>query len=78
MDGEKLKNVPRGYEADHPQAEFLKFKSWCLEDSVADSIVNDGPQLLEYAAERFFLMEPFNAYLNKALTGWKMPERPSK
>lgn len=76
--GEKLKNVPRGYDAAHPQAEFLKNKSWYLEDSVTDSIVTDGPRLTEYAAQRFLLMEPFNAYLNKALIGWKLPERPSK
>lgn len=78
VDGDKLKNVPRGYDADHPQAEYLKFKSWYLEDSVEDSIVRDGARLLEHAEARFLLMEPFNAHLNKALTGWKMPERPSK
>ena len=26
--GSALKNVPAGYEKEHPQAEFLKFKSW--------------------------------------------------
>lgn len=78
IDGEKLKNVPRGHDAEHPQAAFLKYKSWYLEDNVDDAIVRDGPRLLEYAEERFLLMEPFNAYLNKALEGWKMPERPGK
>lgn len=78
VDGEKLKNVPRGYDAAHPQAEYLKYKSWFLEDGVDDAIVRDGARLTDLAVERFLLMEPFNAYLNKALTGWKMPERPSK
>ncbi len=29
--GTALKNVPAGYEKEHPQAEYLKFKSWYLE-----------------------------------------------
>jgi uncharacterized protein (TIGR02453 family) len=34
--GEALKNVPTGYDKDHPQAEYLKNKSWFLEYSVDD------------------------------------------
>jgi len=28
LDGEKLTRVPRGFPADHPAAEYLKFKQW--------------------------------------------------
>lgn len=28
VNGAALKNVPAGYEKEHPQAEYLKFKSW--------------------------------------------------
>ncbi|WP_304962940.1 DUF2461 domain-containing protein, partial [Thomasclavelia cocleata] len=28
LKGEKLKNVPHGYNKDHPQVELLKYKSW--------------------------------------------------
>lgn len=30
VQGTALKNVPAGYEKEHPQAKYLKFKSWYL------------------------------------------------
>lgn len=73
--GTALKNVPAGYERDHPQAEALKFKSWYLEYPVEDGEMEDAAQFLQRAAEIFRLMKPFNDYLNRALAGFKMPER---
>ena len=37
--GTALKNVPAGYDKEHPQAEFLKYKSWYVEYFVSDSEV---------------------------------------
>ena len=73
--GSALKNVPAGYEKEHPQAEYLKYKSWYLEYSVQDKNLTDGDLFLAKAADIFRLMKPFNDYLNNALTGFKMPTR---
>jgi uncharacterized protein (TIGR02453 family) len=76
--GEKLKNVPRGYPADHPQAEYLKHKSWDVEYHIDDAVFEDADGFINLAAERFVLMRPFNDFFNRALTGYKMPERKAK
>lgn len=75
ISGTALKNVPAGYEKDHPQAEYLKYKNWYLEYPVQDNELSDGNRFLSKAADVFRRMKPFNDYLNKALTGFKKPER---
>ena len=73
--GSALKNVPAGYEKDHPQAEYLKYKSWYLEYPIQDKDLADSDLFLSKAADIFRLMKPFNDYLNSALAGFKMPAR---
>ncbi len=73
--GEALKNVPKGYDAEHPQAKYLKNKSWYLEYPVPDVMLTDTEDLVKKAAEMFQLMKPFNEYLNAALKDFKMPAR---
>lgn len=73
--GTALKNVPAGYEKEHPQAEYLKFKSWYLEYPLRDEEVIDAKLFPEKAAELFRIMKPFNDYLNRALMGFQMPTR---
>ncbi len=73
--GEALKNVPAGYDKDHPQAKYLKNKSWFLEYPVADEQLDNAEDFTGSAARLFRLMKPFNDYLNKALIDFKMPER---
>ena len=75
VQGTSLKNVPAGYDKEHPQAEYLKFKSWYLEYSVADEVIADAEQFVEEAAKLFRIMKPFNDYLNKALKWFQMPTR---
>ncbi len=75
VQGTALKNVPAGYEKEHPQAEYLKFKSWYLEYPLKDEEVENAELFLAKAAELFRIMKPFNDYLNKALAGFRMPER---
>lgn len=72
--GAALKNVPRGYDAAHPQAEDLKKKSWYLEFPVSDKRLQEG-DFVQYAAEIFEKMRPFNAFLNEALEPFQMPSR---
>lgn len=73
--GTALKNVPAGYDREHPQAEYLKFKSWYLEYPVSDAVVRNTEDFLDLAVRIFLKMRPFNDFLNRALDGFKMPER---
>ena len=73
--GEALKNVLNGYDFAHPQAEYLKNKSWYLEYPISDEQIVDADGFVKQAARLFRLMKPFNDYLNDALAGFKMPSR---
>ncbi len=73
--GTALKNVPAGYEKEHPQAEYLKYKSWYLEYPIQDEELNDAEAFLTKAVELFRIMKPFNDLLNRALAGFQMPTR---
>ena len=75
VQGTALKNVPAGYEKEHPQGEYLKFKSWYLEYPLKDEELKNVEIFLAKAAELFRIMKPFNDYLNKALAGFEMPTR---
>lgn len=72
--GAALKNVPRGYDAGHPQAAYLKNKSWYLEYPVPDEQLL-APDFVRFAVDVYKKMQPFNAYLNRALDGFEMPAR---
>ncbi len=73
--GTALKNVPAGYDKEHPQAEYLKYKSWYLEYFLSDDEVIDETRFLQKSIAIFMAMKPFNDYLNKALKDFKMPTR---
>lgn len=75
VQGTALKNVPKEYDKEHPQAEYLKYKCWYLEYSVKDSIIQAADSFLDLAVEMFLKMKPFNDFLNCALEGFQMPER---
>lgn len=75
VQGTALKNVPAGYGKEHPQAEYLKFKSWYLEYPLKDEELGDAQAFLAKAADIFHIMKPFNDYLNRALTDFQMPAR---
>lgn len=74
--GKKLKNVPRGYDKNHPLAEFLKHKSWDLEYAISDAQFSDVDGFLNLSVDIFGKMKPFNDYLNQALVSFTMPQRP--
>ena len=74
VEGTSLKNVPKGYDAEHPQAEFLKFKSWYVEYPISDEILLSS-EFVDIAVDKFVKMKSFNDYLNKALADFKMPVR---
>ena len=72
--GHSSKKSPPGYDPNHPQAEFLKHKSWFIEFPVSDETVADE-NFVNYAVEIFSKMEDFHNYLNRALAAFKMPAR---
>ena len=75
VQGSALKNVPAGYDKEHQQAEYLKFKSWYLEYPITDEELCDAEEFPIKAAKLFQVMKPFNDYLNRALSGFRMPTR---
>lgn len=75
VQGSTLKNVPRGYDKESPQAQYLKYKSWYLEYPVKDEVLENPDDFIETAVNIFLKMKPFNDFLNKALADFKMPER---
>lgn len=74
LKGEQLKRVPRGFDANHPQAEALKRKSWYVETRLPDEFLL-GRDRAPRAAEIFRAMKPFNAFLNAALADFEMQKR---
>jgi uncharacterized protein (TIGR02453 family) len=66
VQGEQLTRVPKGFAADHPAADWLRFKQYIfymvLEPEIATS-----PALLREIVQRFRAMTPFVAFLNRAL-----------
>ena len=73
VEGVKLKNIPQGYDKNHPLAEYLKHKSWIIEYKISDQeLLTESP---EYIAEKFQLMLPFNSFLNQGLADFRMPAK---
>lgn len=73
VEGAKLKNVPRGYDKNHPLAEYLKHKSWNIEYKISDQeLLTESPECI---AEKFHLMLPFNSFLNQGPADFRMPAK---
>jgi uncharacterized protein (TIGR02453 family) len=73
--GEKLKNVPKEYDKEHKFAEYLKHKAWDIEYYIKDNVFISADKFIKLSVEMFKYMKPFNDFLNKALNGFKIPER---
>lgn len=72
LKGEKLVNVPRGYDVFSPYAEQLKHKNWYVSCSVTDDDVL-SEDFADYALDVFSKMRPIKDYLNRALGGLVLP-----
>ncbi len=66
LQGEKLKRPPQGYQADHPQVELLKMKSFLAMRSVKDKTVAQ-PDFFPCVLEVFQAMVPLVQFLNTAI-----------
>lgn len=68
IDGAKLSRVPKGFEAGHPAAEFLKYKQFFLWKTL-DAGVAGTPDLYTLIVRHFRAARGFLEFMNKPLTG---------
>ncbi|MDX5348695.1 MAG: DUF2461 domain-containing protein, partial [Hymenobacteraceae bacterium] len=66
VEGEKLKTTPKGYDADNPAIEMLRYKSWNVSHTFTDKEVTSD-DFLEKCLEIFEAMKPFNDFLKRAI-----------
>ena len=67
IDGKHYKKVPRGYDAEHPNAEFLLYNGLTarVEEKVPDVFFSDA--LIDYAYTHYKNMLPLHRWLKKVL-----------
>ena len=61
-----LVRIPKGYDAEHQDAEYLRLKSFIYMQKVSDADVLD-PKFAKTAISKFKKLQPFVKYLNTAL-----------
>jgi len=62
--GEHYKRVPRGYEADHPRADLLRYNGlWAYTATSVDPAVITSPELVEVCLEHCHNMAPLHRWL---------------
>ncbi len=66
LSGEKLKTPPRGYAADHPEIELLKYKQFITGHNLTDPAVL-SPRLVQHTVDVFAALKPLLDFLNDAL-----------
>ena len=65
-EGIKLKNVPKGYEADNPAVEYLKLKSFFADRPLSDKEIL-SPSLLKEIIDSFKALKPVVDFINRAV-----------
>jgi uncharacterized protein (TIGR02453 family) len=68
MQGEQLSRVPKGFRADHPAADLLRFKQF-LWFTTLDAAIVTTPKLFTELEKRFRALTPFLEFLNAPLRG---------
>jgi uncharacterized protein (TIGR02453 family) len=66
MQGEQLTRVPKGFAAEHPAADLLRYKQFLLYIELPSDPATT-PQLYDEIVQRFRAMTPFLAFLNAPL-----------
>jgi uncharacterized protein (TIGR02453 family) len=66
IEGDKLSRNPKGYDPDHPQIEYLKFKSFNVVHSIPDKKIT-SPDFLKYSVGIYKAMKPLNDFLNASV-----------
>src|SRR5581483_12141343 len=63
LHGEQLSRVPKGFPADHPAADLLRYKRFILYIQLPPETAS-GTALLSEIVQRFRVMSPFIDFLN--------------
>jgi uncharacterized protein (TIGR02453 family) len=67
IQGEQVKTLPKGYQADNPAIEFLKFKSYTVHHNVEDKSLT-GKHFATEVVGLFNTMKPFIDFLNRGVS----------
>lgn len=70
LKGDALSRSPKGFDPEHPAADFIKMKDWVL-DVTLDANLATTPQLHGAIVDRFRAMAPLLEYLNRPLLARK-------
>jgi uncharacterized protein (TIGR02453 family) len=74
MQGEQLSRVPKGFCAEHPAADLLRFKQFLLFTTLDAALVTT-PKLFTQLEKRFRALAPFLEFLNAPLAGKRSTAR---
>lgn len=66
LSGERLKSAPRGYAADHPDADLLAYKQYLAIRNLPEDLVL-GPKLVPQLIASAHALRPFCDYFNRLL-----------
>lgn len=69
LQGDRLKTMPRGYQADDPAAAWLRYKNWMVEFHFPDESLTDFDAFAEAVQALLPRMEPFRRFLLQASAG---------
>jgi uncharacterized protein (TIGR02453 family) len=72
LEGAQLSRVPRGFAADHPAADLLRYKYFILYVELAPKLAT-SPALFKNIVDRFSVMVPFMRFLTESLASQKHP-----
>jgi uncharacterized protein (TIGR02453 family) len=61
-----VKSAPRGFPADFPEVEYLKYRSYTVLKNEADTVYQK-PSFMDEVITVFHAMEPYNRFLNRAV-----------
>jgi len=67
IDGKHYKKIPRGFDAEHPHAEYLLYKGLTarVEEKVSDVFYSDA--IIDHAYAHYKNMLPLHRWLKKSL-----------
>jgi uncharacterized protein (TIGR02453 family) len=65
LEGDQLSRVPRGFAADHPAADLLRYKYYILYKELPPAVAT-SPKLHKEIVERFRVMVPFMRFLTES------------
>lgn len=64
--GEKLKTAPKGFPKDHPQIEYLRYKSYTVLEKLSDKDLL-SKKFYDKAKDSFAAMQPLNQFVDEAM-----------